>query len=145
MIAIDTNLLIYAHREDSEWHETALRQVGELAEGKAPWAIPWPCIHEFLAIVTHPKVFSPPTPLKAAIDQVDAWLESPSLLLLGESMSHWQALRDTLLAGKVVGPLVHDGRIAAICLQHGVRELLSADRDFNRFAGLRVTNPLLET
>jgi len=79
MIAIDTNILVYAHREDSEWHDAAHARVVELAEGRVPWAIPWPCIHEFLAIVTHPKIYAPPTPLAAAIDQVEAWLEAPTL------------------------------------------------------------------
>ena len=60
MIAVDTNLLVYAHREDSAWHDTAYTRITELAEGRAPWAIPWPCIHEFLAIVTHPPLFLPP-------------------------------------------------------------------------------------
>jgi len=52
MIAVDTNLLVYAHREDSPWHDAALAKITEFAEGKSPWSIPWPCIHEFLAIVT---------------------------------------------------------------------------------------------
>ena len=56
MIALDTNLLVYAHRRDSEWHAEATAAVRELAEGPAPWAIPWPCLHEFLAIVTHPRI-----------------------------------------------------------------------------------------
>ena len=138
MIAVDTNILVYAHREDSPFHNTALRRVAELAEGSAMWAIPWPCIHEFLAIVTHPRIYAPPTPLDRALDQVDAWLESPTLAVLAESGGHWLSLR-----GRVVGPQVHDARVAALCRQHGVRELWSADRDFSRFAGLRVANPLL--
>ncbi len=84
MIAVDTNILVYAHREDSPFHDTALRRVAELAEGSAMWAIPWPCIHEFLAIVTHPRIYAPPTPLDRALDQVDAWLESPTLAVLAE-------------------------------------------------------------
>ena len=67
MIALDTNVLVYAHREDSPWHEAAHARVAELAEGRAPWVIPWPCLHEFLAIVTHPRIYGPPTPLAAAI------------------------------------------------------------------------------
>ena len=82
MIAVDTNILVYAHREDSEWHQIAYQRLAELAEGRTAWAIPWPCVHEFLAIVTHAKIFAPPTPLERAIDQVDAWMESPSVVLL---------------------------------------------------------------
>ena len=93
MIAIDTNILVYAHREDSPFHDVAARRVAELAEGGAAWAIPWPCIHEFLAIVTHSRIYDPPTPLAAALEQVDAWIESPSLVLLGESDQHWLELR----------------------------------------------------
>ena len=143
MIAIDTNILVYAHREDSPFHEAAFQRVAELAEGPATWAIPWACVHEFLAIVTHPRIYVPPTPLSHALDQVDAWLESPMLTLLAESGAHWPTLRALLATGRIAGPLVHDGRIAALCQQHGVRELWSADRDFTRFAGLAVVNPLL--
>lgn len=143
MIALDTNILVYAHREDSPFHEAAFRRVAELAEGRAIWAIPWPCLHEFLAVVTHPRLYAPPTPLDAALDQVDAWLESPSLRLLTESATHWPALRALLIAGRVSGAQVHDTRVAALCRQHGVRELWSADRDFGRFAALAVVNPLI--
>ena len=142
MIALDTNILVYAHREDSPFHAEAFRCVAELAEAPASWAIPWPCVHEFLAIATHPRIYAPPTPLPRALDQVDAWLESPTLVLLAESATHWPALRPLLAAGRVVGPRVHDARIAALCRDHGVRELWSADRDFSRFAGLTVVNPL---
>ena len=143
MIAVDTNILVYAHREDSEWHATASARVAELAEGRGDWAIPWPCIHEFMAIATHPKIFTPPTPLATAIDQVEAWLESPTAHLLAESELHWPQLRTLIVNGKVVGARVHDARIAALCLQHGVRELWSADRDFGRFPELTVSNPLI--
>ncbi len=143
MIAVDTNLLVYAHREDSQMHEPALRHVRELAEGRSAWAIPWPCLHEFVAIVTHPRIYAPPTPTSRATEQVDAWLESPGLSLLFESEGYWPALRGLLAASRVVGPKVHDARIAALCLHHGVRELWTADRDFSRFPALTVRNPLV--
>jgi len=143
MIAVDTNLLVYAHREDSPWHDAAYDSIVELAEGRGPWAIPWPCLHEFLAIVTHPKIYAPPTPLEAALEQVTAWLESPSLVLLAESEGYWPELRLALQVGRVAGPQVHDARVAALCQSHGVRELWTADRDFGRFPALKVKNPLV--
>lgn len=143
MIAVDTNVLVYAHREEAPFHEAARSRLQELAESSAPWAIPWPCLHEFLAIVTHPRIFSPPTPAARALDQVDAWLESPTLVLLAEAETHWQRLRAMLEAGRVSGPQVHDARIAALCLEHRVRELWSADRDFGRYPALTVVNPLV--
>jgi len=123
-------------------HAPALECVAGLAEGRTPWAIPWPCLHEFLAVVTHPRIYSPPTPLDLAVDQVEAWLESPSLVLLAEDEAYWPRLRALILAGQVAGPKIHDARIAAICLQHGIVELWTIDRDFSRFPGLKVRNPL---
>ncbi len=143
MIAIDTNILVYAHRSDSPWHSKAESVLVEAAEGKGAWAIPWPCIHEFLAIVTHPRLYQPPTPLAVALDAVEDWMGSPSLRMIGEAPGYWKLLRPALEAGRISGPKVHDGRIAALCLQHGVRELWSADRDFSLFPALKVRNPLV--
>jgi toxin-antitoxin system PIN domain toxin len=142
LIAVDTNLLVYAHRTESEWHERAAACIRGLAEARSPWALPWPCIHEFLAIATHPRIWDPPTPPEAALDQVEAWLESPSLVLLAESSEHWTELRHQIVSGRIAGPRVHDARIAALCLAHGVRELWTADRDFSRFPSLATSNPL---
>jgi predicted nucleic acid-binding protein len=100
-------------------------------------------LHEFLAIVTHPRIFDPPSPLAAALAQVDAWLESPALVLLSERFDHWEHLRGLVGAGDARGPRVHDARVAALCLAHGVRELWTADRDFGRFPALRARNPLV--
>lgn len=143
MIAVDTNLLVYAHREDSVWHDAAYSRVAELAEGRAVWAIPWPCVHEFLAIVTHPRIYAPPTPLALALDQVEAWMQSPSLVLLTEAEGYWKEIRTMIEGGRVEGAHVHDARVAALCRLHGVRELWTADRDFGRFPGLTVVNPLV--
>jgi len=143
LIAVDTNILVYAHREGGPWHEKAKQCVAALAEGRSSWAIPWPCIHEFLAVVTHPRIFDPPTPLSMAIECVASWLESPSVVALTEGADYWPRLAAALEAGKVSGPKVHDARIAVICLQHGVREFWTVDRDFQRFPELRVINPLI--
>jgi toxin-antitoxin system PIN domain toxin len=143
VIALDTNLLVYAHRADSQWHDAAERTVAGLAEGTAEWAIPWPCLHEFLAIVTHPRIFKTPTPAKLAFGQVEAWLESPSLVLLSENDDYLIALRETTLAARVVGARVHDARVAALCVSHGIRELWTADRDFSLFRAIKTRNPLV--
>lgn len=143
MIAVDSNILVYAHRRDSGWHAPASDLIKALAEGRVNWAIPWPCIHEFLAISTHPAIYSPPSSFEQAALQVDAWMDSPSLVPLGETDDHWAVLKQLLMDGKVMGPMVHDARIAALCLTHGITELLTADRDFSRFPRLTTRNPLL--
>lgn len=143
MIGVDTNILVHAHRADSGWHRAAATCVRRLAEGRASWAIPWPCIHEFFAIVTHARIYAPPSTIEQAVDQLDAWMESPTLVIVGESEDHWPLLRAQLTDGRISGPMVHDARVAAICMGNGVTELLTADRDFGRFAGLAFRNPLV--
>jgi len=143
VIAVDTNLLVYAHREDSQWHVPAADVVRHLAEGSAPWAIPWPCLHEFLAIATHPRIYMPPTPAPAALAQVAAWLESPTLVVLSEGPGYWDVLAEVLRRSKATGPTIHDARVAALCQHHRVKELWSADRDFSRFPGVKARNPLV--
>lgn len=143
MIAVDTNILVYAHRTDSPFHVAAAGTITELAEGSGAWAIPWPCVHELLAVVTNARVYDPPTATAVALDYVNALLQSPTLVLLAETDLHWKALSSLMAAGRIAGGRVHDARIAAICIQHGVRELWSADRDFSRFPDLTIVNPLM--
>ena len=143
MIAVDTNILVYAHRLDSPFNAVAYERVASLAEGRAPWAIPWPCLHEFFSVVTRVGAYSPASTPAEVLEQIDSWLASPSLALLTETDTHWQELKTLVLAGRIAGPRVHDARIAALCVTHGVRELWSADRDFSRFTGFKVVNPLV--
>jgi toxin-antitoxin system PIN domain toxin len=143
MIAVDTNILVHAHRADSKWHQAAAAAVSDLANGRSPWAIAWPCVHEFVAIVSHPRVFRTPTPIELACDQVDAWLESPSVVLLAEGATYWTVLRAQLVGAQITGPKVHDARVAALCRLNGVSVLLTADRDFSRFPDLATRNPLV--
>jgi toxin-antitoxin system PIN domain toxin len=143
VIAVDTNILLYAHREESPWHAAAFRELANLAEGRSSWAVPAPCFHEFLAIATHPRIFDPPTPLASAVDFVAALLEAPSLAILAEGEGYWPFLQKLVITAQVIGPKVHDARIAALCLYHRVDELWTADRDFGRFPEVRVRNPLV--
>jgi hypothetical protein len=142
MNAFDTNLLIYAHRLDSAFHDRARALLVEHAESRNPWAIPWPCLHEFLAITTHPRVFRDPTPPDLARRQVDALLASTSLVVLNEGPGYWDVLQAVLEESHVRGGKIHDARIAALAMFHRVSVLFSADRDFSRFARLAVANPL---
>ena len=141
MIAVDTNVLVYARRAELPHHAAARRFVRQLAEGDAPWAIPWPCIYEFVRVVTHPRVFDPPSPLRTVLADLESLLESPSLRLLGEGPAHAGHFRRIIKGGKARGNLAHDAHIAALVAEHGVDELWTADRDFSRFPSIRVTNP----
>jgi toxin-antitoxin system PIN domain toxin len=142
MIAVDTQILVYAHRAESTHHARARAAIVSLAEGRAEWVLPAQVLHEFFGIVTHPKIYDPPSTVAQAWQQIHAWLASPSVVVVGEGPRHFETLERLVRAHGVRGPRVHDARIAAICLDHGVRELWTADRDFSKFSSLRARNPL---
>lgn len=144
MIAVDTNILVYAHRREASFHERARGRMNALVGGSARWALPWPCAHEFLANVTHPRIYKTPTPLPRALEQLSQWMSSPSVAMLAETDGYRAVLDDALASSAVVGARIHDARIAALCMLHGVVELWSLDRDFARFRGVRVKNPLTD-
>jgi toxin-antitoxin system PIN domain toxin len=143
MIAVDTNVLVYAHRAESSFHDAAFDSVRSLAEGRLPWGIPVSCLHEFLSVVTHPKLFKPASTAAQALAQIDAWLASPSVQILHSGAEHWSILSELTHVSKLQGGQFHDARIAAICLENGVTTLWSADRDFSRFKALKTVNPLV--
>ena len=143
MTAVDTQLLVYAHRGELPSHAAALKAVRGLAASGEPWAIPWPCVHEFLSIVTRPGIFNPPSSLADGFMALDRWRQSPGLRFIGEGLDHYDRVRELVERGAAIGALVHDARIAAICLSHGVKALWTADRDFSRFPALPTRNPLV--
>lgn len=138
--AVDTNVLVYAEIVSSEFHATARDLIVGLAEHSLPWAIPWPCVYEFLRVITHPRVFTPPVPAQLALDDLQQILRSPSLRLLSETSRHAEVMDLLIRESGVTGNLMHDAHIAALCLEHGVTELITGDGDFSRFP-VRVTNP----
>jgi hypothetical protein len=143
VIAVDSNVLVYAHVGSLPLHGEAARCLRDLVEGTAPWAIPWPCVHEFIGVVTGRRLLREALAPAGAVDALERLLGSPSVSLLGEGPDHLERLRDLVAAADARGGLVHDARIAAICLSHGVSELWTSDRDFGRFPALRVRNPLV--
>jgi len=145
VIAVDTNVLVYAHRRDSPHHRAAITALRSLAGAGRAWAIPWPCLHEFLAIVTHPRIYDPPSSTEDALAAVSDMVGMPDVETLSESEGHLDRLAGLLTRAGVVGPKVHDARIAAICLTHGVTELWSADRDFSYFPELATRNPMVSS
>lgn len=142
MLAIDTNILVYAHRRETPEHGVARDLIGELASGRDPWAIPWPCAYEFFSVVTNPRIWkdAASTP-KQAWAQLDAWFASPSVRLLAETSGFVEIMSDLAQRPRVRGPLIHDARVAGLCLAHGVDKLVSRDRDFALFPELKVENP----
>lgn len=143
MIAVDSNILVYSFAAESQHHSKAREVLQQLAEAPAAWAIPWPCVHEFISIVTNPRIYRAPADFGAAVAEIDNWAESPGLTFISEAPGYLALLKAVAGEAGVTGGLIHDAKIAAICMQHGVSELLTADRDFSRFKGLRTLNPFL--
>ena len=143
MIAVDTNLLVYAHRRESSLYQAAYEILRHLTEGDRLWAIPWPCCYEFLSIVTNPRIWKETaTPPDRAWRQLEAWTASPNNRLLGETADFLAILGTLVTRARVRGAVVHDARIAAICLAHGTEALLTRDRDFALFPELVTRDPL---
>jgi uncharacterized protein len=142
MIAVDTNVLVYAHRREAREHPAAAHRLTELAAGSNAWAIPWPCIYEFFSVVTNCRIWKEAASTQEqAWRQVEAWLGSPSLRLLSETDDFASVLGELAQRPRVLGPVVHDARVAALCLAHGVEILLTRDRDFSLFPELVTSNP----
>lgn len=141
MRAVDTNVLVYSEIHSSPQHSLAREVLTALAEGVLPWAIPWPCVYEFLRIVTHRRVYHPAVPLEIALQDLRRILAAPTLILLRETSNHAEVMVKVLKQSGVTGNLIHDAHIAALCLEHGVTELITGDRDFSRFTDVTIHNP----
>jgi toxin-antitoxin system PIN domain toxin len=136
VIAIDTNVLIYAHRAEMPLHQPALSKLKSIVEGEIPWALPVFCLGEFVRVVTHPRVFSPPTSLEVALDYLDQLLLSPSARLLTPGDAFSARFAEACKEGSVRGNLAFDAQVVAVCREHGVDQILTEDRDFARFPGV---------
>jgi len=110
VIAIDTNVLVAAHRADHPHHRPADAALRELCVAAIPWALPWPCVHEFLGNVTHPRIWPVPTPVDDACEAIDRWRRLPSVHTLAESDGYWPILQDLVRFGSITGPRIHDAR-----------------------------------
>ena len=132
MIAVDTNVLVHAHRRKSPKFAAASRCIVALAEGGRRWAIPVFCLAEFLRVVTHRRILDPLSPDRAC-EAMQRLLASPSVELLLPGPRFPELLADAVREADAIGNLVFDAQIVALCREAGVRTLLTEDRDFDRF------------
>jgi toxin-antitoxin system PIN domain toxin len=140
MIAVDTNILVYAHRRELPLHEKALSRLVRLAESPEPWAMPVFCIGEFLRVAAHPRLFDPPSTIEQALEAIGGLLESPSLSVLNPGNHFWPMLQEIVEKANTRGSVIYDAQIVAVCKEHGVRDILSEDRDFMRFEEIQLHN-----
>lgn len=137
MIAVDTNILVYAHREELPQHRSARAEITKLAEGSSPWGIPVFCIGEFARVITHPRLFDPPYSAAEACEAMARVLESPSVHVISPGSGYISLFQEAVREADAIGNLVFDAQIVAVCRESGVSRLLTEDRDFARFHGFK--------
>jgi toxin-antitoxin system PIN domain toxin len=140
VIALDTNILVFAHREEFEEHERAMAWLRYLASRDAPWALPVFALGEFVRVVTHRRVFDPPSSSKDALGALEALVASPGLRILSPGRRYPFLFAEAVRIGKATGNLTFDAQIAAVCREHGVGRLLTQDQDFSRFPWIEIVD-----
>jgi len=141
LILIDANLLIYAYNSGSREHEGARPWLEGVLSQPEPVGLAWMTLLAFMRITTTSRLMAQPFSLEEVVSIVDEWLALPQVVVLDAGPRHWEILRGLLLAGQASGALVMDAELAALAIEHGAN-LCTTDRDFARFAGLKVENPL---
>lgn len=141
MKLLDANVLLYAYNSDSPHHEVCRIWLEQAFNSTEPIALPWQTALAFVRIATNPRVSSRPLTSEQACSIVDQWLERPNVALVGPTEQYWSVLRELLIEAHVSGPLVTDAALAALAFEQGAT-LCSTDRDFRRFRGLKLIDPL---
>jgi toxin-antitoxin system PIN domain toxin len=139
MILVDANILLYAYDADAPQHRTCREWLEQAFEGAVAFA--WPTILSFARISTDARVYRTPRTWEQVESIVDSWLEQPTAYLLQPGEEHWRILQRVVCEGQARGPLLMDAELAALAIEHGAT-LCTNDRDFTRFPGLRLMNPL---
>ncbi len=141
MILIDANLLIYAHHTAAQHHQRSKDWLEAAFDSGDRVAFSWTTLLAFVRITTSPKPFSIPLTSEEAGAIVTGWLNHPAVCILQPTERHWLILSRLISDGQARGPLVMDAHLAALAMEHGAT-LCTTDRDFTRFQGLRLLNPL---
>lgn len=142
MILVDANLLIYAYNSSAGVHGTARAWLQETLSGGERVGLPWSTIHAFLRLTTHRALFPEPLNIVDATTIVESWLAQPIVTIVEPGPSYWTILHSILRQANVHGPLVMDAHLAALAIENAA-VLHTTDRDFRRFEGVQVRNPLV--
>ncbi|HUP62190.1 MAG TPA: type II toxin-antitoxin system VapC family toxin [Thermoanaerobaculia bacterium] len=140
MILADVNVLIYAHREDAADHARFRDWMQNLIAGPEAFAVSDLILSGFLRVVTHPRIFSPATPLARAVEFCDFLRERRNAVPIRPGERHWKIFTDLCSASRATGNLLADAYLAALAIESGC-EWITTDRDYSRFPGLRWRHP----
>ena len=141
MKLLDANVLLYAYNSDSPHHDRCRTWLEEAFNAPEPIALPWQTLLAFIRIATNPRATARPLSSEHACNIVSGWLEHPNVTIVEAAERFWVLLRELIVEAQVTGPLLTDAALAALALEHGAT-LCSTDRDFRRFRGLKLIDPL---
>lgn len=141
MILADVNVLVYAHREETADHERYRSWLEDQMTSESAFGVSELVLTGFVRIVTHPRIFSTPTPMDLAIDAADTLRDRPNAVPISPGARHWSIFTRLCRAGGAKGNLVSDAYLAALAIESG-SEWVTTDRDYARFPGLRWRHPL---
>jgi len=143
VFVVDTNILVYAANEDSQFHEPCRTAIEGWRRQQGAWYLTWTIVYEFLRVVTHPKVLRKPCTLQRAWKFIEVLLASPGIEVLRETEHHEHVIKDLFRdIPHLSGNLLHDAHTAALMQEHGIRQIYTRDTDFHRFPFLEVVDPL---
>jgi hypothetical protein len=140
VILTDVNVLIYAHREDAADHQRFRDWLEEVIAGPEAFGVADLVLSGFLRVVTHRRIFNPPTPLIHAVEFCDFLRNQPNAVSVAPGERHWEIFTDFCSRAHAGGNLVADAYLAALAVESG-SEWITTDRDYSRFPGLRWRHP----
>ena len=141
MILADVNVLAYAHRTDAVHHREFLGWLNDVISGDSPFAVSEFVLSSFLRIVTHPKIFNPPSSLDKAVQFADLLRSHSHAILIQPGARHWGIFTRLCRQAKAKGNLVPDAYLAALAIESG-SDFMTTDKDYSRFEGLHWRHPL---
>jgi toxin-antitoxin system PIN domain toxin len=141
---LDVNLLLYASDASSTEHAIAAATLEGLAAGPELLTLFWPTLMAYLRMATHPAIFGRPLTLDEAMDNVESLLARPNVRVAGEGEAFWPRFREVAIDARPTGNLVPDAHVATLMLEHGVRAIVTRDRDFRRFPHVAIEDPFAE-
>jgi toxin-antitoxin system PIN domain toxin len=142
MILFDVNVLVHAFREDAPRHAAVRAWLEEEVYSDSAFALSDIVASGFLRVVTHPRIFAPPTPLPKALEFAEALRSQPNCIVTAPGDRHWSIFVRLCRESDARGNLIPDAYLAAHAVESG-SELITTDRDFSRFPGLRWRPPHL--
>jgi len=141
MDLLDVNVLVNAFRRDAPDHQAFSKYVQDLTNGSEPFAIPSLSFSGLMRIVTHPRIFDPPNAIEDALKFAEQLRTQPHCLTIVPGERHWEVFTELCRKGNASGNLTSDAYLAATAIEIGA-ELVTADRGFGRWPGLRWRHPL---